>query len=73
MSKTYVTSLRKDAVIQVPITSDDIAKLHSILLKHLDSQISLDDNSWAAIEKLCNKIDACAEEQNLTETREVNF
>jgi RNA:NAD 2'-phosphotransferase (TPT1/KptA family) len=73
MSKTYVSSLRKDAVIQVPITSDDIAKLHSILLKHLDNQISLDDNSWAAIEKLCNKIDRCAEEQNLTELREVNF
>ena len=73
MSKTYVSSLRKDAIIQVPITSDDIAKLHSILLKHLDNQISLDDNSWAAIEKLCSKIDRCAEEQNLTETREVNF
>jgi hypothetical protein len=73
MSKTYVSSLRKDAVIQVPITSGDIAKLHSVLLKHLDSQITLDDNSWDTLEKLCNKIDRCAEEQNLTELREVNF
>jgi len=73
MSKTYVTSLRKDAVIQVPITSDDIAKLHSVLLKHLDSQINLDNKSWDVIERLCNKIDRCAEEQNLTESREVNF
>ena len=73
MSKTYMSSLKKDAVIQVPITTDDIAKLHSILLKHLDDQISLDDISWKTIERLCSKIDACAEQQNLTELKEIQF
>jgi hypothetical protein len=73
MSKTYMSSLKKDAVIQVPVTTDDIAKLHSILLKHLDNKISLDPRSWEIIEKLCYKIDACAEEQNLTELKEIEF
>lgn len=73
MSKTYLSSLKKDAVIQVPIGTEDIAKLHSILLKHLDSQISLDNTSWEIIETLCRKIDACAEEQNLTELKEIKF
>jgi RNA:NAD 2'-phosphotransferase (TPT1/KptA family) len=73
MSKTYMSSLKKDAVVQVPMSTEDIAKLHSILLKHLDSQISLDDRSWETIERLCSKIDKCADKQNLTELKEVNF
>lgn len=73
MSKTYMNSLKKNAIVQVPITTDDIAKLHTILLKHLDNQISLDDRSWEIIQKLCSKIDTCAEEQNLTELKEIEF
>jgi hypothetical protein len=73
MSKTYVNSLKKDAIVQVPMSTDDIAKLHTLLLKHLDNQISLDDKSWKVIEELCSKIDKCADKQNLTELKEVNF
>lgn len=73
MSKTYMSSLKKDAVVQVPMSTEDIAKLHTILLKHLDNQISLDDKSWEIIEALCSKIDKCADKQNLTELKEVNF
>jgi RNA:NAD 2'-phosphotransferase (TPT1/KptA family) len=73
MSKTYVTVLKKNAIIQVPFTTDDISQLHSILLRHLDDQCKLDDRSWATIESLCGKIDRYAENQNQTESKEVNF
>lgn len=73
MSKTYLSSIKKGAVINVPVTTEDIARLHSILLRHLDSQCSLDDKSFETIERLCHKIDVCASEQNQTELKEVNF
>jgi RNA:NAD 2'-phosphotransferase (TPT1/KptA family) len=73
MSKTYVTVLKKDALIKVPFTTDEISQLHSILLRHLDDQCKLDDRSWSTIESLCSKIDKYAELQNQTESKEVNF
>lgn len=73
MSKIYVNAIRKNAVIQVPFNTDDIARLHRILLKHMDNQCSLDDESWNSIESLCSKIDDYARKQNQTESKEVNF
>lgn len=73
MSKLNVSFLKKGAVVNVPLSTGEIANLHSLLLKHLDDQISLDDISWDIITNLCHKIDACAEQQNLTEPKEVNF
>jgi hypothetical protein len=73
MAKTYVNILKKDAVITVPFTPNDITKLHAILLKHLDKSVSLDDASWQTIEDLCQRIDDEAKTQNQTESKEVNF
>lgn len=73
MAKTYVNILRKDAVINVPFTPADTAKLQMILLKHLDKSVSLDDSSWKTIEELCQRIDDEARQQNQTESKEVDF
>jgi hypothetical protein len=73
MSRIYVNAIKKNAVIQVPFNTDDISKLHCILLKHLDNKVSLDDDSWQTIELLCSKIDEYARLQNQTESKEVNF
>jgi len=73
MSKTYVTVLKRNALIEVPFTTDDVAQLHSILLRHLDDQCKLDDRSWDTIKSLCAKIDRYAEIQNQTVPKEVNF
>jgi len=73
MLKTYVSVLKKDAIIQVPFTTNDISQLHSILLRHLDDQCKLDDTSWSIIESLCGKIDRFAATQNQTESKELNF
>jgi hypothetical protein len=73
MAKTYVNILKKDAVINVPFTPADIARLQSILLKHLDKSVTLDDASWQTIEELCQRVDDHAREQNQTESKEVNF
>lgn len=73
MAKTYVKVIKKDAVINVPFTTDDIAKLQSILLKHLDKKVNLDDDSWIIIEQLCERIDESAFSQDKTESKEVIF
>lgn len=73
MAKTYVKVIKKDAVINVPFTTDDIAKLQSILLKHLDKKVNLDDESWIIIEQLCERIDDNAFNQDKTESKEVIF
>jgi hypothetical protein len=73
MSRIYVNAIKKNAIIKVPFNTDDITRLHRILLKHLDSKFSLDDESWGTIESLCSKIDECARLQNQTESKEVNF
>jgi len=73
MSRIYVNAIKKDAIIKVPFNTNDIAKLHCILLKHLDNKVSLDDESWQTVESLCSKIDECARMQNQTESKEVNF
>ena len=73
MPNTYVDVIRRDAVISVPFTLADITALQTILLKNLDKRITLDDKSWDTIEDLCTKIDQCAKEQNLTESKEISF
>lgn len=73
MSKIFVNAIKKDAIVQVPFDTDEIAKLHSILLRHLDGKCSLDDTSWETVELLCSKIDDYARIQNQVEPKEVNF
>lgn len=73
MAKTYVSVLKKGAVINVDFTSEDITKLHAILLRHLDNQNQLDNNSYDTINELCAKIEDAARKQNQTEDKEVNF
>lgn len=73
MSKTYVTVLKRNAHIEVPFTTDEVAQLHSILLRHLDDQCKLDDTSWNTINSLCSKIDEYAELQNQTISKEIQF
>ena len=73
MSKTYVTVLKRNALIEVPFNTDEVSQLHSILLRHLDDQCKLDDKSWDTIKSICSKIDRCAEIQNQTVSKEVNF
>lgn len=73
MPNTYVDIIKKDAVVQVPVTNRDIVALQSILLRSIEHKISLDDSSWETIENLCARIDECAKEQNLTESRIIEF
>ncbi len=73
MAKTYVNVIKKDAVINVPFTTDDIARLQAILLKHLDKKLSIDDESWNTIEELCERIDHNAVNQDKIESKEVSF
>jgi len=73
MAKTYVNVIKKDAVINVPFTTDDIARLQAILLKHLDKKLSIDDESWNTIEELCERIDQNAVNQDKIESKEVSF
>lgn len=73
MPNTYVDVIKQGAVINVPFTSNDIAALQTILLKNLDNQIKLDDTSWNTIEGLCSRVDHCAKDQNLTESKEISF
>ena len=73
MPKTYVNVIRKDAVIQVPFSCQDVAAYQVILLKHLNGEVRLDDKSWQIIEDLCSRIDFHAEEQNLTEPKPIEF
>ena len=73
MSKMYVNTIKKDAVIQVPVTTDEISQFHTILLKHLDNQVKLDDKSWQIIEEFCSKIDCYAAQQNQTESKELEL
>lgn len=73
MASTYVTVIKKNANINVPFTTDDIAELQAILLRHLDKKAHLDKESWETIESICERIDACAKEQNLTVEQEVTF
>lgn len=73
MSDIIVNSIKKDAIINVPITTVEILQYHSILLKHLDGVFELDNESWSIIETFCSKIDECARNQNLTETLKVKF
>lgn len=67
MSDMIVNSIKKDAIVNVPINTDEILKFHSILLKHLDNVFNLDDESWSIIEAFCTKIDEHAKNQNLIE------
>ena len=73
MAKTYVNVIKKDAVINVPFTTDDVAKLQAILLKHLDYKIAIDDDSWNTVEELCSRIDHYAIIQHKIESKEVLF
>jgi hypothetical protein len=73
MAKTYVSVLKKNAVINVNFTNEDITRLHAILLRHLDNQNQLDDKSYDTINGLCSKIEDAARKQNQTENKEVNF
>jgi hypothetical protein len=73
MLNTYVDVIKQGAVINVPFTCKDITALQTILLKNLDSQIKLDDLSWNTIESLCSRIDNCAKDQDLTESKEISF
>jgi hypothetical protein len=73
MARTYVNVIKKGAVVNVPFSTDDIARLQSILLRHLDSQANLDQRSWDTIEEICERIDSCARQQNQTESKEVEF
>ena len=73
MSKTYVTVLKRNALIEVPFNTDEVSQLHSILLRHLDDQCKLDDKSWDTIKSICSKIDRYAEIQNQTVSKEVQF
>ena len=73
MAKTYVSVLKKGAIINVKFTTDDISKLHSILLRSLDNQNVLDTASYDTINELCGKIDNEATRQNQTVNREINF
>jgi hypothetical protein len=73
MAKTYVSVLKKNAVINVNFTNEDITRLHAILLRHLDNQNQLDDKSYSTINDLCSKIEDAAKKQNQTENKEVNF
>lgn len=73
MAKTYIKVIKKDAVINVSFTTDDVAALQAILLKHLDNKFKLDDESWSTIEEICHRIDESAFNQNKTESVEVNF
>lgn len=71
--KTLVSVLKSDAVINVQMTVEDVAAFQSILLKHLDKQIKLDDSSWNIIQELCERIDDEARNQDQTETRELEM
>lgn len=73
MAKTYVSIVKRNAVINVPFTTSDIFELHSILLRNLDDQNVLDNKTRESINNLCERIEACAKEQNQTESKEVNF
>lgn len=73
MANTYVNVIKKDATITVPFTTDDVASLQCILLRHLDHKNHLDDQSWATIETICERIDYYAQLQNQTESKEVQL
>lgn len=73
MAKTYVSVLKKGAIINVKFTTDDIAKFHAILLRSLDNQNLLDTASYDTINELCGRIDNEASKQNQTVNREINF
>jgi len=73
MAKTYVSVLKKGAVINVKFNTDDITKLHAILLRSLDNQNQLDTASYDTINELCSRIDNAARQQNQTVNRELNF
>ena len=73
MSKTYFNVLKKDALVNVPFTTNQVSELHSILLRHLDNQCNLDDKSWKTIESLCHDIDRYANMQKQFESKEVHF
>jgi len=73
MLNTYVDVIKTNAVVNVPFTTKDVAALQLILLKNLDHRINLDDISWSIIEGLCTRIDDCAKEQNLIESKEISF
>jgi|APGre2960657404_1045060.scaffolds.fasta_scaffold544052_2 hypothetical protein len=73
MAKTYVSVVKRNAVINVPFNTSDISELHSILLRNLDDQNVLDKKTWDTINNLCERIELCAKEQNQTESKEVNF
>jgi hypothetical protein len=73
MPNTYVDVIKKNVVINVSFTLADVTALQTILLKHLEHKITLDDKSWNIIEDLCTKVDQCAKDQNLTESKEISF
>ena len=73
MAKTYVSVLKKGALINVKFTTEDITKLHAILLRSLDNQNVLDTASYDTINELCTRIDDSARQQNQTVNREINF
>lgn len=64
---------KQDAQITVQFTTDDVAALQSILLRHLAGEAKLDDPSWETITDLCTRIDQCAKDQMQTVSKEVEF
>jgi len=68
MANTYVDVIKKDAVINVPFTTNDVSALQSILIKQLERKVSIDD-----IEEICHRIDKCAKDQNNTESKNTEF
>ena len=73
MPNTHIDVIKQGAVVNVPFTTQDISALHVILLKNLDDQIKLDKTSWDTIEQLCSKVDQCAKDQKLTQSKEISF
>lgn len=71
--RTYVDTIKENAEVNVVFTSKDIITLQSILVKHVQGLNKLDDTSWATIESLCERIDQCAREQNLIESKSVEL
>lgn len=73
MNKTYVNVIKADAKINVPFTTNDVAALQAILLRHISGTINLDQATLDTIDTLCARIDDFACEQHQMETKEIEF
>lgn len=73
MSKTFVNVFKTDAQVDVSLSTSDIHAIQSILLRHLNGVIELDEKSWNTIQDLCEKIEQSAIMQDQMERKEVEF